>query len=114
MARRLQRPTYDSLRGRITFSVPLEALTCEETEQFVKFRLLKCGGPVQLLDKEGYETVHRISKGIPREINRLLYNGFIEALTSNHSALTPHILQVAGRKIGLVYGKVVSYTYAAA
>ncbi|MBW1791947.1 MAG: AAA family ATPase [Deltaproteobacteria bacterium] len=114
LARRLLRPTYDSLRGRITFSVGLEPLTCEETEQFIKFRLLKCGGPIQLLDKEAYETVHRISKGIPREINRLLYNGFIEALTSNHTALTSGILQAAGKKIGLVYGKVVSYTSAAA
>jgi type II secretory pathway predicted ATPase ExeA len=114
LAQRLKRPTYDSLRGRITFSVGLEALTCEETEQFVKFRLLKCGGPVHLLDEEGYAMVHRISKGIPREINRLLYNGFIEALTSNQHALTPGILQEAGKKIGLVYGKVVSYTSAAA
>lgn len=114
LAQRLNRPTYDSLRGRITFSVGLEPLTAEETEQFIKFRLLKCGGPVHLLDAEGYAMVHRISKGIPREINRLLYNGFIEALTSNQNALTPGILRAAGKKIGLVYGKVVSYTSAAA
>lgn len=114
LVRRLGRPTYDSLRGRITFSVGLDPLTCTETEQFIKFRLLKCGGPVHLLDEEGYKTVHRISNGVPREINRLLYNGFIEALTSNHHALTPGIIRAAGKKIGLVYGKVMSYTSAAA
>ena len=114
LVRRLSRPTYESLRGRITFSVGLDPLTCVETEQFIKFRLLKCGGPVQLLDQEGYETVHRISNGVPREINRLLYNGFIEALTSNQHALTPGIIKAAGKKIGLVYGKVMSYTSAAA
>ena len=114
LVHRLQRPTYNSLRGRITFSVGLEPLTSMETEQFIKFRLLKCGGPVHLLDDDGYKLVHRISKGVPREINRLLYNGFIEALTSNQEALTSGIIKAAGKKIGLVYGKVMSYTSAAA
>lgn len=109
LTRRLRLPSYASLRSRITFAVNLDPLTREETEQFVKFRLLKCGGPVQLLDERGYEEVYQLSGGVPREINRLLYNGFIEALTTDESTITPGILHTAGKKIGLVHGKTMSF-----
>ncbi len=105
LTRRLQNPSYASLRGRITFSVPLTPFNRAETEQFIKFRLLKCGGPTQLLTEDAYETVQRMSGGIPREINRLLYNGFLEALTSDHSVISAGLVQSAGLKLGIPHGK---------
>jgi len=105
LARRLSSPSYASLRGRITFAVRLSALTRAETEQFIKFRLLKCGGPPQLLTDDGYDAVHRMSQGIPREINRLLYNGFLEALSRNQQIISGALIESAGHKLGIPHGQ---------
>lgn len=83
LAKRLASPFYASLRGRITFAVRLEPLTLEGLEQYVKYRILKCGGdPARLLSPECYVQIHGLSHGIPRDVNRLLYVSFIEAMTS--------------------------------
>lgn len=105
LARRLRSPSYASLRGRITFAVHLAPLARAETEQFVKYRLLKCGGPAQLLTADGYEAVHRMSGGIPREINRLLYNGFLEALSCNVQTIDKRFIESAGDKLGIKHGQ---------
>ncbi|MDP2104368.1 MAG: AAA family ATPase [Desulfobulbaceae bacterium] len=82
LAKRLQSPFYASLRGRITFAVRLEPLTLDGLEQYVKYRILKCGGdPALLLPPESYPLIHELSHGIPRDVNRLLYVSFIEAMT---------------------------------
>lgn len=83
LKRRLQAPSYAALRGRITFSVSLQALSPEDLEQYVKFRLLKCGGSVDLLNPEIYNAVHNVTGGIPREVNKLLYASFIDAATKD-------------------------------
>ncbi|MDH5297972.1 MAG: AAA family ATPase [Desulfobulbaceae bacterium] len=101
LRKRLATPGYAALRGRITFMVDLHPLTQEETEQYIKYRLLKCGGYGDLLPPAVYVAAHELSHGIPREINRLLYNSMIEALTSDHFGVTPQILQtVADRQEG--------------
>jgi general secretion pathway protein A len=81
LKRRLQAPSYAALRGRITFSVALRELSPEDLEQYVKFRLLKCGGSVDLLNQEIYKAVHSVTGGVPREVNKLLYASFIDAAT---------------------------------
>jgi type II secretory pathway predicted ATPase ExeA len=104
LPRRLKAPSYASLRSRITFPVALQPLSRTETEQYIKYRLLKCGAYADFLDNEVFETVHHLSGGLPREINRLLYNGFMEAMTSEYFAITPRMLQSVGEKMGLVHG----------
>jgi type II secretory pathway predicted ATPase ExeA len=105
LTRRLSSPTYASLRGRITFAVHLAPLTRAETEQFVKYRLLKCGGPPQLLTVDAFDEAYRLSGGIPREINRLLYNGFLEALSCNLRTINGSLVHSAGLKLGATHGK---------
>ncbi|MFZ5760655.1 MAG: ExeA family protein [Thermodesulfobacteriota bacterium] len=103
LSRRLAHPSYASLRSRITFAVQLEPLRQRETEQFIKFRLLKCGASPSLLTSDAYTEAHRLSNGIPREINRLLYNGFLEAMSGNQPVLTGALMATAGRKAGLYH-----------
>jgi len=82
LRRRLNAPSYASLRGRITFFLTLKPLSLADMEQYVKFRLLKCGSSANMLEPEVYPLVHKLSGGIPREVNRVLYNAFIEAAAS--------------------------------
>lgn len=104
LRRRLRAPSYASLRSRITFQVDLQPLSRAETEQYIKYRLLKCGAYADFLAEEVYETAHRLTAGIPREVNRLLYNGFIEAMATEYFAVTSEMLQRVGQKMGLVHG----------
>lgn len=104
LIKRLKAPSFAALRGRITFAIELKPLSLEETEQYVKFRLLKGGVSPRLLPVETYETLHFLTNGIPREINRLLYNGFMEAISLEGMSVTPEILKLANKKMGLAYG----------
>lgn len=93
LRRRLNAPSYASLRGRITFSVELAAMTPEETEQYIKYRLLKCEAPAHLLSEDAYQVVHHFCDGNPREVNRFLYNAFMDAMASDSFSITPEILR---------------------
>jgi type II secretory pathway predicted ATPase ExeA len=104
LRRRLNSPGYASLRSRITFQVNLQPLNLEETEQYIKYRLLKCGAYTDFLPEGIFETAHRLAGGIPREINRLLYNGFMEAMATDYFAITPEILHSVGEKMGILHG----------
>lgn len=93
LTRRLNAPSYASLRGRITFKLELDNLTPEETEQYIKFRLLKCDVRTSLLTDDAYQVVHHFCDGNPREINRLLYNGFMDSMAADSFSITPEILR---------------------
>lgn len=98
LKKRLSAPSYAALRGRITFMIELQPMSPAETEQYIKYRLLKCGGNTDFLPSHIYATIHELSRGIPREINRLLYNGMIEAQTSDFHDITPELLRSVAEK----------------
>ncbi|MCK5229294.1 MAG: AAA family ATPase [Desulfobulbaceae bacterium] len=104
LPRRLNAPSYASLRGRITFTVNLRPLSAKETEQYIKYRLLKGGASSNLVSKEACLTAYRLSGGIPREINRLMYNSLIEAMIKDETMISTSIVQAADMKIGVSHG----------
>jgi len=105
LRRRLAAPSYAALRGRITFMIELNPMTPQETEQYIKYRILKCGGNTDLLPSHIYETIHALSRGIPREINRLLYNSMMEALTANSQTVTPELLHSVAEKQAVTWAR---------
>lgn len=105
LKRRLAAPGYAALRGRITFMVELTPMRPEETEQYIKYRILKCGGKVDLLPAGSYPVIHELSRGIPREINRLLYNALMEAMTAAHRAVGPDLLRAVAEQQALAWAR---------
>ncbi len=101
LRRRLRAPSYASLRGRITFAISLSPLSKEDLEQYVKFRLLKCGAQADLLNPEIYRLIYEATKGIPREINRLLYAAFIDAASLGQLPTVEIIRNVVAKMEGL-------------
>jgi len=89
LVRRLNGPSYAALRGRITFSLELEPLTLEETEQYVKYRLLKCRMDSSLLPSGTYPMVHARTNGVPREINKLLYKALLDTALAASLDIAP-------------------------
>lgn len=98
LARRLAAPSYASLKGRITFAVTLNPLSVEALTQYVKYRLLKCGADPSLLPAELYPVLHELSVGVPREVNRLLYLTFIEAMTAGQPVGVATLRAAAGKR----------------
>lgn len=105
LRRRLSAPGYAALRGRITFMIELKPMSPEETEQYIKYRLLKCGGTTDLLPGRLYATIHQLSRGIPREVNRLLYNALMEALTADHQTVTSDLLHSVAEKQAVTWAR---------
>lgn len=101
LRKRLSNPSYASLRGRITFMIQLSPLAVQETEQMVKYRLLKCKAPSKFIDAETFTAVHHYSGGVPREINRLLYNGFVEAMSAGQQTISEETVALAAAKLGI-------------
>ncbi len=104
LPRRLNSPSYASLRGRITFSLNLKPLSAHETEQYIKYRLLKCGANPNVISKDAYNAAHVLTNGIPREINRLLYNSLIEAMVRDENTISENILRDSDMKVNFAHG----------
>lgn len=76
--KRLDHPSYASLRNRMYLRSELKALTAAETEQYVKFRLMLAGRMEDLFDADAFAAVHEYSGGIGRGINKLCTLALLE------------------------------------
>jgi len=90
--KRIQLPTYESLRGRIAFRAKLSPLTVEETEQYVKYRLLMAGGDGTLFATECYRILHDASGGIPRSINRIAEGALLEGFLAGTATIDSEVM----------------------
>jgi type II secretory pathway predicted ATPase ExeA len=76
---KIDKPQYASIFNRMFVRARLRPLTEDETQQYIKFRCLVSGGHPGVFDAEFYRAVHQLSRGIPREINRICHNAMFEA-----------------------------------
>lgn len=59
------------LDDRITMPCVLRSLTPFETTGYIHHRLHVCGASKTIFSEEAFDTIHELSGGIPRRINRL-------------------------------------------
>ncbi len=79
--KRLENPSYESLRNRMYLRSELGALEPQEAEQYIKFRLMVVGGDENLFEAPAVAAIHSASGGICRGINRLCMQSMIQAFT---------------------------------
>jgi type II secretory pathway predicted ATPase ExeA len=84
---KIERPEYASIANRMFIRARLRPLTAEETEQYVKFRCLISGGRPSIFASDVYGPLHELSRGIPRDINRLCHTALFEAARQGHSVV---------------------------
>lgn len=89
---RLSHRSYNSLRGRIALKTILRPLSALEAEQMLKFRVLVAGGRPDLFRSDTFEQLHRLGKGIPREICKLAYNALLEAYWLDQDQIDAELL----------------------
>jgi general secretion pathway protein A len=75
----MKHPTYRSIFSRMFARVQLRPLNESEVEQYVKFRMLVAGGSPEIVADSAIGPLHRLSGGVPREINRICHNALAAA-----------------------------------
>lgn len=77
--KRLQNPSYASLRSRIFFQTELAAMSLADLEQYVEFRLLNAGRVQPVFSREALEVLQERSGGICRLVNKFSFLSLIAA-----------------------------------
>ena len=77
-ARRLEHPSYESLRNRIYLWAKLEPLRADEVRQYVNFRVVVGGRMTELFAPDAMAALYTHSGGICRTLNKVCMLSLIE------------------------------------
>lgn len=89
------------LSRRIAVHYHLSGLDRKDTGKYISFCLQMAGGRPNLFASDAVDTIHRITRGIPRSINRLCQAALVYGYTIETPKIDNMIIeQVAGDKIG--------------
>ena len=96
LERKLEQPELRQLRQRIGVRYRLNPLSEEETVHYVHHRLAVAGGNAEaILPPESGIEIHRLTHGIPREINIVASQALISAFVEGASVVRPeHVRNV--------------------
>ena len=96
-------PQMRQLDQRVSLRVMLKPLTREEVEKYIVHRLrVAKGADAVHFEPDAIETVHAISKGIPRVINLLCDRALMVGADMRVNTVTPAIIEQAAAKLGLM------------
>ncbi|SOB75138.1 general secretion pathway protein A [Marinobacter sp. LV10R510-11A] len=89
------------LAQRVKLFFHLEGLTLAETTEYIDYRLLVSGhgGGNKLFDADTVREIHKLSKGIPRLINKLCDGMMMCAYAEDRPFIDPHDLKSIRRDI---------------
>jgi general secretion pathway protein A len=97
--KRLEHPSYESLRNRMYLRSELLPLNASECEQYIKYRLLVAGRPEPLFDADALAALHRYSGGICRRINKLCMLALIEGFLRRKQTLNAEVVERCAQQL---------------
>ncbi len=87
---KLARPELRQLRQRISVKYRLKPLSEEEAARYIYHRLRVAGGePEAIFTRDGCQAVHRMTHGIPREINIVASQAMVNAYVEGARPVRP-------------------------
>lgn len=89
---KLQNPTYKALFSRIFIRASLRPLSNNEVEQYIKFRCLMSGGNQNIFSPKIFPIITQLTKGIPREINRICHNAILSAAAKSKRQIDENLI----------------------
>jgi general secretion pathway protein A len=99
---KLHRPELRQLRQRVELRHRLRPLTREETNEYVRERLLLAGHETgQVFTTAALRTVYYYSRGIPRVVNVLCDNSLLTAFAHEVPRISARVVDEAAKEIGL-------------
>ena len=96
----LARPELEQLAQRVIARFHLDALSADETAQYITHRLAVAGGsgPVPF-DAAALQLVHRLARGVPRRINLLCGRAMLGAYASGQHTIHRATVLRAAREV---------------
>ncbi|MGE4242517.1 ExeA family protein [Ramlibacter sp.] len=96
----LARPELEQLAQRVIARYHLQALSENETAQYIRHRMEVCGlkGPLPF-DRRALKRVHEIARGVPRRINLLCDRALLGAFASEQTVVGRAIVDQAAREV---------------
>lgn len=91
----LQSPSMRDLDDRVTSRFELEPLSADETAAYVTHGLKRAGGSAAQFEPAALALIHRLSGGIPGEINRLCDRALLGAYGQQTHRITPQLVEGA-------------------
>ena len=103
LAAKLAQPNHSQLLQRITVVQRLEPFLPDETAAYIRHRV-KIGGnhEDELFDQDALALIAALSRGVPRDINRICYNALLAAHAQGARRVTPDIIEQASRKLDIL------------
>ena len=93
LANKLNRPNLLQFRQRIVSHYHLKAFAPHETKEFVIFRLHRAGGQESLFTPDAVDSLHALTDGIPRRINKLCDTAFVYAYAQGMERVTKDVIE---------------------
>nr|WP_297350396.1 ExeA family protein [uncultured Caldimonas sp.] len=96
----LARPELEQLAQRVIARFHLEALSEDETEQYIRHRLA-VGGMTRSVpfERQALKRIHQLSRGVPRRINLLCDRSMLGAYASGKNRVDEEIVEKAAREV---------------
>ena len=95
--KRLNNPSYESLRNRMYLRSELKPLEPNETDQYIKFRLLVSGREAPLFDASAVAAIHAVAGGVCRRINRICMLALIQAFSEGKPVIDEAIITTCAK-----------------
>jgi len=94
-------PKNRAVRQRLALHVELEPLNLKETEDYIRHRLQLADAPDKLFAAKAVNTVHRIARGIPRNINVLCAYSLVAGAVRGKKTIDHRLVEECLAKLGL-------------
>lgn len=100
LRKKLANPKLEQFRQRVVFHYHLQALDFEETNSYIKHRLVKAGNKeADTFTQPAIAEIFNYSKGVPRLINLVCHNALIGGLVADAKTISLEIVKEAIREI---------------
>jgi general secretion pathway protein A len=97
--KRLEHPSYQSLRNRMYLRSELLPLKKEDCDQYIKFRLLVAGREKELFAPKALEAIHKLSGGVCRQINKICMLALLEGFTQRKALIDEEIINACAGQL---------------
>lgn len=98
----LNRPSMESLRQRITVHYNFAGLSVEEARAYIEHKLTVAGASTSIVDAGVTATLHSLSNGNPRQMDRLMTQALMMAAQKDKMTVDADILRMAQKSLSLL------------
>jgi len=99
---RFKNPSLTQLAQRIAVNYHLQALTGDETRNYIEFRLTKAGGKHDTFSADAIDEIFRASRGIPRTINLLCDSALVYGFAEEKDQIDTRIIETVIDELGII------------